>query len=244
MTAATGTTPLPRAARSALRSALVLVAVCAALAAAGCGTGRPQPLAGASLAEAQTFPYFTVYWVGPSFLGHTLGAADGLKSYDPLIGDSVYYGNCVQSKGIFGGGNCQLPLQVTTVIYALHPNAALGAQHNILVRGVPAAVYDEGRSIELYTGRLAIDIFSDTYAHALAATTLLRPLNAPGSASGNLPAPVYCPGLSGPETTAVVDVMAALPRHVCQSAIAEEIYTRSVEGPKAPASRELPAGLP
>ncbi len=240
MTAATATNRLPRAARSAL----ALGAICAALAATGCSTTHPQPLAAASLAEAQTFPYFRVYWVGPSFLGHTLAAADGLKSYDPLIGDSVYYGDCVQSKGIFGGGSCVLPLQVTTVIYSLHPNAALGAQHNILVRGVPAAVYDEGRSIEIYTGRLAIDIFSDTYAHALAATSLLRPVNAPGSSSRNLPAPVYCPGLYGPETTAVAQVMGTLPHHVCQSAIAEEIYTRSVEGPKAPASRVLPASPP
>jgi hypothetical protein len=240
MTAAKGEHPLSRAARSAL----ALAAAGAALILAGCGTSQPRALTGASLTEAQTFPYYRVYWVGPTFQGHPLAAADGLKSYDPAIGDSVYYGNCVQSKGVFGGGNCQLPLQVTTVVYALHPNAALGTQHNILVRGVPAAVYDEGRSIEIYTGRLAIDIFSDTYAHALAATSLLRPLNAPGSPSGDLPPPVYCPGLYGPESDEVVAAMAHLPHHVCQSAIAEETYTREVEGPKAPAARELPGPPP
>ena len=69
----------------------------------------------------------------------------------------------------------------------------------MLVRGVPATVYDEGRSIEIYTGRVAIDIFSDTFAHALQAGDELRPLNAPGSSSGDaaaarlLPRPVGSP---------------------------------------------------
>ena len=73
----------------------------------------------------------------------------------------------MHGKGIFGGGSCLLPLQVTTVIYRLHSNATLGPQRNIVVRGVPATVYDEGRSIEIYSGRVAIDIFSDTFSHAL-----------------------------------------------------------------------------
>ena len=88
-------------------------------------------LTATELAEAQTFPYFRVYWVGRSFDGRPLAAADGLKGYIDKVGDSVYYGDCVNSKGILGGGNCLLPLQVTTVIYALHSNTALGAQHNI-----------------------------------------------------------------------------------------------------------------
>ena len=95
-------------------------------------------------------------------LGHPLAAADGLKGYINTVGDSVYYGDCVHSKGILGGGSCLLPLQVTTVIYELHSNATLGAQRNIVVRGVPATVYDDGRSIEIYSGRVAIDVFSDT----------------------------------------------------------------------------------
>ena len=65
----------------------------------------------------------------------------------------MYYGDCVKGKGIFGGGSCILPLQVTTVIYRLHSNAPLGRQRNIVVRGVPATVYDEGRSIESFPRR-------------------------------------------------------------------------------------------
>ena len=198
------------------RLLLALLTAGLLLAAAGCGTSQPGPLPGGELAEAQTFPYFRVYWAGPRFEGHPITAADGLRGYIEKVGDSVYYGDCVKSKGILGGGSCQLPLQVTTVIYHLHLNGPLGPQYNMLVRGVPATVYDEGRSIELYSGRTAIDIFSDSFAHAIAATSQLTPINAPGSASGPLPPPVFCPGLAGGVTGRLAYVMAHLPRHACQ----------------------------
>jgi hypothetical protein len=214
----------------AMRPALALATLGLALVAAGCGTGDPRPLAAGTLAEAETFPYFRVYWVGPRFSGQPLAAADGQVGYDSGIGDSVYYGDCVQRKGIFGGGNCLLPLQVTTVIYGLHSNATLGPQSNLVIRGVPAVVYDEGRSIELYSGRLAIDIFSDTFAHAHQAALELRPLNAPGSATGKLPPPVFCPGLSGPVSTEESHVMASLPGHACQRAAAAEAEAKRLTG--------------
>jgi hypothetical protein len=226
MSATTSTSARPRA----VRPALILAAICLALAAAGCGTSQPRPILAGELAEAQTFPYYRTYWVGRSFDGQPLAAADGLRGYIDTVGDSVYYGNCVQSKGIFGSGSCQLPLQVTTVIYALHSNKALGTQSNMLVRGVPATVYDEGRAIEIYTGRVAIDIFSDTFAHALQASDELYPLNAPGSPSGPLPPPVYCPGLSGAVSQSIAQVMASLPHHACQQAAAEEAYTKALTG--------------
>src|SRR3977135_1367956 len=161
--------------RWAAGAGALLAACCLALAAGGCATGHPRPIVAGELAEAATFPYPRRYGVGSTFIGHPLAAGDGLKGYINTVGDSVYYGDCVQSKGIFGGGSCLLPLQVTTVIYRLHSNATLGPQFNIVVRGVPATVYDEGRSIELYTGRVAVDIFSDTYAHALQAANELLP---------------------------------------------------------------------
>ena len=201
--------------RAAGLLALVLALACAL---AGCGgTEHPGPISPRELAEAQTFPYYRVYWVGPTFDGDRITAADGLRGYIERIGDSVYYGDCVKSKGIFGGGSCVLPLQVTTVVYRLHSNVALGPQRNTVVRGVPAVVYDHGHSIELYTGREAIDIFSDSLAHALAAAQQLKPINAPGSSTGSLPKPVFCPGLSGPVKGRVADVMASLANDVCKN---------------------------
>lgn len=212
------------------RALAVLLALAVVLTVSACGTSQPKQITAAELAEAQTFPYYRVYWVGRSFDGHTLATADGLNGYISTVGDSVYYGNCVRSKGIFGGGSCLLPLQVTTVIYALHSNSALGTQSNTLIRGVPATIYDGGRSIELYTGRVAVDVFSNDYANALRASEQLLPINAPGSASGDLPAPVYCPGLSGPVGAKLESVMANLPNHACQQDAAEVAYTKQLQG--------------
>jgi len=201
------------------RRLLALASAAAALLLGGCGTAHPPPVEAKALTEAQTFPYYRLYWAGPTFLGKPLAAADGLKSYSAGIGDSVYYGDCVNGKGLLGGGgSCLLPLQVSTVIYGLHSNSALGPQRNALIRGVPATIYDEEHSIELYSGRLAIDVFSDTPADALAATSQLRPINAPGSATEKLPPPAYCPGLSGPVPPRVQTVIDTLTGHPCQKA--------------------------
>jgi len=222
--------------RSALMLAL-LVMLAALIAGCG-GTRHPPPVEGRALAEARTFPYYRLYWAGPSFIGKPLAAVDGLKSYSAGIGDSLYYGDCVNGKGLLGGGgSCLLPLQVTTVIYGLHSNSALGPQRNALIRGVPATIYDEERSIELYSGQLAIDIFSDTLAHALLAAEQLRPLNAPGSASGELPPPVYCPGLSGPVSTQLQQAMNDLPGHPCQNARAAIAATERLAAGGSASSR-------
>ncbi len=189
--------------------------VATSLLASGCATGHPPAVSKRALEEAQTFPYYTTYWVGPHFAGQPVTAVDGTTGYSSSIGDSVYYGDCVGGK-TFLGGSCRLPLQVTTVIYHLHSNQTLGTQSNTVIRGVPATIYDSGRSLELYTGRVAIDIFSNTLIHALQATSALRPFNAPGSANGPLPPPVYCPGLSGAQDANVQAVMAHLPSQVCQ----------------------------
>jgi len=206
------------ATRTAPRATALAVALAAALLASGCGTSNPKPVKSSTLAEAQTFPYFPVYWVGQSFEGQPLDAVDGRRTYISTVGESVYYGTCSQKKGVFGGGSCLLPLQVTTSIWHLHTNVSLGSQYNLLIRGVPATSYDEGRSIELYTGQLAIDVFSDTPERALRAALRLVPVNAPGSAAGPLPKPVFCPELVGPVESRIEAVLDHLPRHICQLA--------------------------
>lgn len=212
--------------RAARLAALLLALSSAAVLAGGCARKHPPALDRQALAEAETFPYFRIYWVGRRFGAYPLTAVDGRKSYSGAIGDSVYYGDCVRGKGILGGGSCVLPLQVTTVIYRLHSNATLGPQRNTVIRGVPAAIYDGGHSIELYSGRLAIDVFSDTLAHALSGASALRPLNAPGRSAGALPAPVFCPGLIGPVQASLRAVLNGLPGRVCQHAAASEAADR------------------
>jgi hypothetical protein len=219
----TAMTPPGRALALVLLLALAFAAVAFV---SGCGASHTRALPSSTLQEAQTFPYFPVYWVGRSFEGHPLDAVDGRRTYLSSVGDSVYYGDCAHSKGIFGGGSCLLPLQVTTVIWKVRTNAQLGSQRNLLIRGVPATTYDEGRSLELYTGQVAIDVFSDTPARALRAALLLVPVNTPAPAAplGKLPPPVYCPGLVGAVDSRLEGVLNHLPGHICQRARASKEF--------------------
>lgn len=178
-----------------------LVALALALAGvllSGCGTHPPLPITAAlnreELLQAEFFPFHRVYWVGLRFQGMTLTAADGVQNYNPTIGESLQYGDCVPGHGPLHTGGCVLPLQITTVVFHHHENTALGAQYNIILRGVPATVFNGGKSIEVYTGKEAVDVVANTPARAMAAALGLRPLNAPGSASGPLPPPDFCPG--------------------------------------------------
>jgi len=196
--------------------ACLLLCLLACLTAGGCANVQPPPLRSSELAEAQTFPFFRVYFVGPRFDGRPLAAADGLHNYKAATGTSVYYGDCASGRGALGGNGCVLPLQVATRIYTRRANAPLGPQRNAVLRGVPAVVYEGGRSIELYTGRVAVDVYSEDLAEGLRAVGALRPLNAPGSAAGPLPPPVYCPGLTPARPAAVQAVLRNLPGRPCR----------------------------
>lgn len=191
----------PRICRLPRIAALLAALLPAAVALAACGTQAPPPITQSSnrqqLVQAEFFPYSRVYWDGLRFQGLSLTAADGLQNYNPTIGESLQYGTCDPGHGPLHTGGCVLPLQVTTVVWRRHNNAGFGAQRNIILRGVPATVFNGGSSIELYTGKVAIDVVADTPARALAAAQALRPLNAPGGAQGPLPLPDYCPGFVG-----------------------------------------------
>jgi hypothetical protein len=232
--------------RRPVRALAALLALAACLLASGCATVQPAPLGVRELAEAQTFPFYRVYWVGPRFGAYPLAAADGIGDYNSAIGDSVYYGNCVSGKSsALSASGCVLPLQVTTMIYSRHPNAPLSPQRNTVLRGVPAVIYNGGRSIELYSGRLAIDVSAESLSAGLRAVRALYPINAPssaagrfGDASGNgdarqrraspgfgeasvsligpLPPPVFCPGLSPTRPPALKSLLLKLPGRPCQ----------------------------
>jgi hypothetical protein len=219
-----------RIARPRAASLLLLPLLLASLLVGGCANEQPTPLPARALAEAQTFPFFRVYWVGPRFGSYYLDSADGRSNYLSASGDSVYYGNCVPGKTTaLGSSGCELPLQVTTLIYTRHANAPLGSQRNTVLRGVPAVIFDGGHSIELYSGRLAIDVFSDGLSEGLRAVNALRPLNAPPSGA-TLPLPVYCPGLSRARPAAVQAVLRNLPGHACQRADAALAIDRALFG--------------
>jgi len=171
----------------------VLVAV---LALGACARRTPPPLDPAALRATREFTDIPIYWVGPRFEGIALTAADRPEDYLPALGMRLYYGDCVRRGSLLGGGGCLLPLEVNSVTSTPHINHTLGPQHRITIRGVPAIVFDDGRSIEVYTGGSAVDVYADSPQRALRAVAALRRLNvAHPSRAPDLPPPIHAPGV-------------------------------------------------
>jgi hypothetical protein len=225
--------PMSRHTARGIRVAAALAVLATGALASGCATRHPGPISAQDLQELQTFPYFRVYWAGPTFENRAVTAADARKGYSTSLGDSVEYGDCDPGKGVLHTGGCVLPLEITTVVWRPHCNGALGAQRNILIRGVPATVYDGGDSIEIYTGRVAIDVAGDSPQRTLSAAQSVRALNAGGSATATLPLPAFRPGLVGSVPHYRVDPSVPIAeRHLAARARRAERHLRRLLGPQ------------
>jgi hypothetical protein len=148
----------------------------------GCATHPAGPITTRDLDVARSFRLFTVYWVGRNFDGVPLTAADTQRDYDATAGERVYYGNCDKQSSPVSTVGCRLPLEIATVVYHAidsRGNEGLGTRTNTSIRGVPAVIFNSGRSIQLYTDELAIDIYADTPDRALAAAEAAVPMNRP-----------------------------------------------------------------
>jgi hypothetical protein len=158
------------------RPLAVLAAVLAALLLAACGdTLQLQPLADRDIVHAHDAPY-VVYWVGRAFHGMPLSFAA------PQTGGSVLitYGNCI----IGGQSTCVRALTIVTA----HDNSFLpGESHSLVrrrIRGRIAVVAMGGRTIELGTGPVVVDVIASTPALAAQAAEAMTPLNPQGANTG------------------------------------------------------------
>ncbi|MGI8801757.1 MAG: hypothetical protein ACR2KV_06230 [Solirubrobacteraceae bacterium] len=194
-----------------MRRTVTLAAVLI-IALAGCSTHPALPITSADLGLARQFDLFTFYWVGTDFHGIQLTAADSKREYDASVGVRAYYGNCRKSPLVSTSG-CRLPLEIATVLYKPHSNEGLGARQETLIRGVPAEIYNDGSSIELYTGRLAIDIYAESPGLARAAAEALVPLNRAAPATRALEPPRLPPGVD-PRVEATADRLPVPPLQV------------------------------
>jgi len=169
------------------------LAVAATALLAGCTTHAPPPLGPHDLGSPRSFRLFPIYWAGLRFEGIPLTQVDRGRDYDPSLGMRVYYGSCLHTNPLVAG-SCTLPLEINTVAYKPHSNVGLGPRIRTKIRGVPAVIYDQGDSIEIYSGTVAIDVFADNPGRALRAAEALRPLNFRGTSREPLPRPQYQPG--------------------------------------------------
>lgn len=158
-------------ARSHVATALGLLAL------AGCAPQTSAP-SERDLTRARNVQRFPVYWVGMSFRGVPLRqiARDPGGSWD------VQYGDCI--KGV---ETCSAPLVVVTVP---DPTFVPGAPHRLrstTVRGVPVYIADGGRTVQVPTGSVVVNLSALDPGDALAAARQLVAINRPQPQPVRLP---------------------------------------------------------
>ena len=196
----------------------VVLALLAALMLAACGAATPgmstadsrdDPSATESRgegpstfarADAHAFSAFPLYWLGSSFNRLPLTAItrrnDAAIAGQDVRADYVgfVYGDCVATDET----GCPPPLEVQVwpaceralADYALTPAGDPVPHHMTRVRGVPAASFERGLRLELYTGEVTVVIFGLARQPVLRAATALRAANALASDRATLPQPV------------------------------------------------------
>jgi hypothetical protein len=146
----------------------------------------------------KSFSAFPLYYVGESFEGLPLTAITRrlqTKRLGPEPGRANFvgflYGDCEPGSD----GGCPLPLeiQVWPACERTLSSYSMGGQpmpyEATTLRGVPAAFFDNGGRLELYTGRVTIVIFGMDREQIQRAADSLVEANFNDGTTGNLPAP-------------------------------------------------------
>jgi hypothetical protein len=159
-----------------------VVGVSLAVAAAACSLSR-GPESDFTLDEVRDRPGPAPYFVGEKFEELPLTA---------IVGDvgrlTFVYGDC-DPEG--GDGGCAPPLEVQVWPIGRRPPGVISAMidcQRVTVRGAPGAFFG-GPDLDLYVGDYTIVIFAESREQARRAAEALRPVDAAGPDSGDLPAP-------------------------------------------------------
>jgi hypothetical protein len=152
--------------------------------------------------ETTSFQDFSLYSLGQSFEGLALTSItqrdDPIEPNEPVRANYVgyIYGDCSIASG---DEACAPPLEVQVwpacirnhSTYQLTPTPGSQLPHtDVVVRGAPGAVYEEGHRLEVYTGAETVVIFGDNEAQLFRAADSLASVNAGGIEPGEpLPAP-------------------------------------------------------
>src|SRR5215216_1199803 len=167
--------------------ALVAAALAAAYALetrAGDSPGAPAARGDLDRSAVRSFTRFALYSLGNSYEGVPLTAItrrdDAAAAGERVRADYVgfVYGDCVARDE----NGCAPPLEVqvwpacvrSLADYTLTPVGAPLPHEATMVRGVPAALFEDGLRLELYTGNVTVVIFGLEQAQVLRAAAALR----------------------------------------------------------------------
>ena len=151
-------------------AAAALLTLCGLTLGACANTLQDEALAPSFLEPLAMQEEYPVYWLGGTFRGLPIISVgrDASGAY------TIKYGNCRQ-----GGENvCVTPLEiVTSPDNSFRPGGST-AQREISVRGVASTSAQGGRTIEVSTAGVVVDIYADSVALARAAAQEMVSINA------------------------------------------------------------------
>lgn len=173
--------PRRRRRRTAVLALSALGFGCAVL--AGCGnTVQGHPVSEGTLQALVAVNRMPIYWLGETFKGMSLTQVT--EDYGGAY--SMEYGNCA----IGGQNTCVSPLQIVTSPEDSFRPGSTSHTGTIRERGRTALLLEGGDTIEIATGRVMVDIYATNSELALAASSIMVPINQPGLPGSPLPAPV------------------------------------------------------
>ncbi len=157
-----------------------LAGLCA-LSVLGCGdTVQDQPVASSLLERLVMVQRNPVYWLGGSFQGLQLSDV----SADPGGAFTIQYGDCTEG----GQNTCVHPLSVvTSPDNSFRPGGETVSRAGS-VRGVSAAGSAAGRTIEIATGGVIVEVRAGRPRLAREAAETMVPINRVGTPAAPLPA--------------------------------------------------------
>jgi hypothetical protein len=166
----------------ALAASTALLALCALSLDACANTLQDQQVAPSFLEPLVMEDEYPVYWLGGAFRRLAIISV----ARDPSGAYAIKYGDCLQ-----GGENvCETPLQiVTSPDNSFRPGGST-AQRRLSVRGVRGILAQRGKTIELSTGAVVVDIYADSPALARAAAETMVAINVDQVPGTPLPRPL------------------------------------------------------
>jgi hypothetical protein len=164
--------------RLGTRPLAALSALCT-VALGACGdTVQDRPIPHNILESLLIAPY-PVYWLGNSFQGTAITES----AHDPSGAFSVQYGDCVEG----GQGTCVPPLRIITSPDNSFLPGGSTARSSVRVRGVEAALAEEGKTIMIPTSGVVVGIYAENARLAAYAAQRMVPINSTGVPGGPLP---------------------------------------------------------
>lgn len=148
--------------------------------------------------SVKTFSAFPLYYAGDSFDGLPLTAITRrlqTTRLEPEPGRANFVGFLYGDCEPVSDGGCPLPLEIqvwpacerTLASYTMGGQPM--AHDRTTLRGVPAAIFDNGGRLELYTGRVTVVIFGMSKEQMERATDALVPVNFDAETADDLPMP-------------------------------------------------------